>query len=76
VTIKTTGAARLLLVGGEPFKEEIIVWWNFVGRTHEEIEQALADWNAASPRFGTIPNPEAGTRLIAPALEGHIKGAH
>ncbi|AXI02035.1 pirin family protein [Aquirhabdus parva] len=76
VTIQTTGPARLLLVGGEPFKEDIIVWWNFVGRTHEEIEQALADWNTASSRFGTIDNPEAGTRLIAPALEGHIKGAH
>ncbi len=76
VTITTTGAARLLLVGGEPFKEEIIVWWNYVARTHQEIEQALADWNAATPRFGTIPNPEAGKRLIAPALEGHIKGAH
>lgn len=38
--------ARLLFIGGEPFAEEIIMWWNFVGRTHEEIAQARADWQA------------------------------
>jgi redox-sensitive bicupin YhaK (pirin superfamily) len=29
--------ARLLLIGGTPFGEQIIMWWNFIGRTHEEI---------------------------------------
>lgn len=28
---------RVLLLGGEPLGEEILMWWNFVGRTHEEI---------------------------------------
>ncbi len=28
---------RLLLLGGPPFGEPIVMWWNFVGRTHEEI---------------------------------------
>ena len=28
-----TGRARLLLLGGEPFEEEIVMWWNFIGRT-------------------------------------------
>ena len=38
--------SRVLLVGGAPFGEEIVMWWNFVGRTHEDIEQARADWQA------------------------------
>jgi redox-sensitive bicupin YhaK (pirin superfamily) len=29
--------ARLLLLGGPPFSEPIVMWWNFVGRTHEEV---------------------------------------
>lgn len=29
--------ARVLLLGGPPFGEEILMWWNFVGRSHEEI---------------------------------------
>ncbi len=36
--------ARLLLLGGPPFGEEIVMWWNFVGGTHEDVEQARADW--------------------------------
>ena len=35
-----------LLIGGEPFGEEIVMWWNFVGRTHEEIETYRAAYQA------------------------------
>ena len=28
---------RLILLGGEPLGEEIVMWWNFIGRTHEEV---------------------------------------
>ena len=28
---------RVLLLGGPPFGEAIVMWWNFVGRSHEEI---------------------------------------
>lgn len=40
LTLATThdgGPTRLLLLGGEPFGEDIVLWWNFVGRSHEEI---------------------------------------
>ena len=30
--------------GGEPFEEEIVMWWSFIGRSHEEIEMARKDW--------------------------------
>ena len=46
--------ARLLLLGGAPFGEEIVMWWNFVARTHEEIVAMRAHWNARSERFGEV----------------------
>ena len=42
-----------MLLGGEPFEEEIVMWWNFVGRSQEEIEEARADWMAGA-RFGEV----------------------
>jgi quercetin 2,3-dioxygenase len=45
---------RALLLGGEPFEEPILMWWNFVGRTREEIEAAYASWQAQDDRFGTV----------------------
>jgi quercetin 2,3-dioxygenase len=44
---------RVLLIGGAPFAEDILLWWNFVARTPEEIEQAGADWQSGN-RFGTV----------------------
>ena len=78
VTIQAETGVRLLLIGGEPFAEDILVWWNFVARTQAEIEQARADWEAESPRFGTVARLDlAGDRLIAPSLSGiQMKGAH
>jgi redox-sensitive bicupin YhaK (pirin superfamily) len=44
----TAGAdpVRLLLIGGEPLGEQIVMWWNFVGRSHEEIVAYRAQWQA------------------------------
>ncbi|MFC7216939.1 pirin family protein [Streptomyces polyrhachis] len=56
----------LMLLGGVPFEEEIVMWWNFVGRTHEEIAQAREDW-AAGGRFGEVHGYD-GARLGAPPL--------
>ena len=38
--------ARVLLIGGEPFGERIVMWWNFIGRTHDEIVQYRTEWQA------------------------------
>ncbi len=71
--VRSRGRARLLVIGGEPFPEEILLWWNFVARTQAELEQATADWNAASERFGTVQGFD-GPRLAAPALAGlHLR---
>jgi len=71
--IRAEGAAQLLLVGGAPFGEEVIVWWNFVARTQAELAQALADWNAApnaGGRFGTVRPGSTAAPLQAPGLDG------
>ena len=59
--------ARVLLIGGPPFPETILMWWNFVARTQEEIAQARADWEG-HVRFGDVPAYD-GPRLTAPSLQ-------
>jgi redox-sensitive bicupin YhaK (pirin superfamily) len=57
---------RVLLIGGPPFPERILMWWNFVARTPEEITQARADWEEER-RFGEV-KAYVGPRLDAPTL--------
>jgi quercetin 2,3-dioxygenase len=59
--------ARTLLLGGPPFEEEIVMWWNFIGRGHDDIVAARAAWQAGTDRFGTVQGYD-GDRLPAPAL--------
>jgi quercetin 2,3-dioxygenase len=60
------GGARALLVGGPPFPEAILMWWNFVARTPDEISEARADWERGL-RFGDV-TAYNGPRLAAPEL--------
>lgn len=57
----------LILLGGEPFGEDVIMWWNFIGRSHEEIVTAREQWEAGSARFGTVAG-HGGQRIPAPPL--------
>jgi hypothetical protein len=59
------GTARFFVIGGEPFAEQLVMWWNFVARTGEEIAQARADW--AAGRFGEVRG-YPGEPLPAPPL--------
>jgi redox-sensitive bicupin YhaK (pirin superfamily) len=56
VELRTTSGARLLLLGGVPFEERILMWWNYVARTRDEISDAHAAWTARSGRFGLPPS--------------------
>ncbi|WP_031073994.1 pirin-like C-terminal cupin domain-containing protein, partial [Streptomyces sp. NRRL WC-3742] len=58
--------ARAILLGGTPFDEQIVMWWNFIGRSGEEIAQARLDWENGT-RFGEV-NGYPGNRLPAPEL--------
>jgi redox-sensitive bicupin YhaK (pirin superfamily) len=61
--------ARVLLLGGVPFTEELVMWWNFVGRSHDDIVSYRQLWQAADERFGDVPGYRgAVARLPAPPL--------
>jgi redox-sensitive bicupin YhaK (pirin superfamily) len=61
-------SAHLLLIGGVPFDEPLLMWWNFVARTQDEIVAAAADWNAGR-RFGEVPGTRLA-RIAAPDTAG------
>jgi redox-sensitive bicupin YhaK (pirin superfamily) len=46
--------SRALLIGGAPFGEEIVMWWNFVARSHDEVVAMREEWNARTARFGEV----------------------
>ena len=69
---------RAVLIGGEPFEEQVLMWWNFVGRTHEEVVEARRLWQDAvaggaegEARFGRVTG-YAGAPLPAPELP-HVR---
>ena len=66
VEFSSRSGGRVLLIGGPPFPERILMWWNFVARTADEIAQARADWEAHR-RFGDV-TAYTGPRLSAPTL--------
>ncbi len=68
LSVESTGASRLLLIGGRPFGEEILLWWNFVARSTGEMEIATRDWLEGS-RFGRVEGAR-GAPLVAPELRG------
>lgn len=59
--------ARMLLLGGVPFPEELVMWWNFVGRSHDEIVGYRRQWEQQDERFGSVSG-YPGRRLAAPPL--------
>ena len=75
----TTGEypVRLVLLGGTPFEEELVMWWNFIGRSHDEIVAFRTEWqddvvagkNPAGP-FGTVDYP--GGVIPAPEMP-HVR---
>jgi hypothetical protein len=65
---------RALLIGGEPLGESIVMWWNFIGRSHDEIVAFRARWQADVVANGDEDGPfgrvhgYAGSALPAPEL--------
>ena len=65
--------ARLLLLGGEPFGEAIVMWWNFVGRSHEEVVGYRTEWQDQITRGGRVV-PDS--QQVAPGRFGVVTGDH
>ncbi|MGQ4717291.1 pirin family protein [Streptomyces anulatus] len=58
--------AGLMLLGGEPFEEELVMFWNWIGRSQEDIAQARDDWMNGT-RFGEVKGYN-GPPIPAPEL--------
>lgn len=71
--IRSDGPVRLLLIGGAPLGEDVLLWWNFVARRQEEVAEATAHWNAGT-HFGEVTGFD-GPRLAAPPLPANLKPA-
>jgi redox-sensitive bicupin YhaK (pirin superfamily) len=65
--------ARLLVLGGPPFGEEIVMWWNFVGRTHEEVVAFREEWQAQIAPDGSVVGD---SQDVAPGRFGVVEGDH
>lgn len=76
ITLRSATGARVVLIGGEPLGEQIVMWWNFIGGSHDEVVAAREQWMAEidgptgdAGRFGPFPEGQAAP-LPAPALPG------
>ncbi len=70
---------QALLIGGTPFQENLVMWWNFIGRSHAEIVEMRRLWNArgseesidvaaSHDRFGAVFPDQVGGWIPAPDL--------
>ena len=81
LVLGSLSGAKLILLGGQPFEEKIVMWWNFIGRSHDEIVQMREDWQNQSPRFpgfvdrigGRIPAPMIPNLRLSPRGNPSIK---
>ena len=63
--------ARMILLGGPPFGEALLMWWNFVGRSHDEIVAYRQAWQDRSDQFGEVIGYRGAVdRLPAPGMPG------
>ncbi|MFC0548129.1 pirin family protein [Kutzneria chonburiensis] len=68
VTVTSDSGARAILLGGAPYEDDLVMWWNFVGRSHDDIAAARAEWEDGD-RFGVVRGHD-GARIPAPPLPG------
>lgn len=67
IVLECSAGSRALLLGGEPFDETLLMWWNFVGFSRQAITEAQREWEAQGPRFGPVKGGD-GRRVPAPVL--------
>ncbi len=65
--------ARVLVLGGPPFGEPIVMWWNFVGRSHEEIVAFRGEWQDQITADGSVV---ADSQQVADGRFGVVAGDH
>lgn len=65
--------ARLILLGGTPFTEPMVMWWNFISRDDAEIRKFREEWNSHGTRYGKVTGyishkPGGVERIPAPEI--------
>jgi quercetin 2,3-dioxygenase len=74
LTLEADVPTRLLLLGGPPFGESIVMWWNFVGRSHEDVVAYREAWQAAiTDDSGAVV---ADSQLVSDSRFGVVLGDH
>jgi hypothetical protein len=58
--------ARAMMLGGVPFESDVVMWWNFVARNREELDEAFDSWRSDDGRFGTVGSSLARIETPAP----------
>jgi quercetin 2,3-dioxygenase len=54
--LRSPYGGQVIILGGQPFAEDIVMWWNFIGRSHAEIVEFRSAWAERDPRFPPIVN--------------------
>ena len=52
--LRSAQGGRMIMLGGQPFAEDIVMWWNFIGRSHQEIVEFRSAWERRDSRFPPI----------------------
>ena len=74
VELRCAAASRLLLLGGEPWAQPPLLWWNFVGREPAEMQAWAADWaREDGGSFGTVAG-YVGPRIPVPPVPRLTRG--
>ncbi len=66
LVLEVLEASHAILVGGEPFDEPILMWWNFVARQRDELEAAYRSWATRDGRFGVLTSALAPIEAPVP----------
>lgn len=66
VNLDIAEASQIILLGGEPFEEQVMLYWNFVARSTEEVREYIQLWHETN-HFGTVEGYD-GEPLRSPEL--------
>lgn len=67
VVLDALSPSTVMLVGGVPLSEPLVMWWNFVARSRDEIVAAYTSWSARDERFGPVASRFSPIDVAAPA---------
>jgi quercetin 2,3-dioxygenase len=54
IRLRSPAGGRVIMLGGQPFVEDVVMWWNFIGRSHEEIVSFRSAWERRDARFPSV----------------------